>query len=262
VDIAAEDTPLSQRFAETQNRKGKRLKLYAGNSPASGNRSRNSHFVGPISDSSEESCDGMDSEVKSARPIQSRRQWPRHNEDNEGKTDENLRDENEIGVKKIRSTRNQSQYQRDIEEEKHDEHSCDGIDTEVKKIRSTRKNRRQWNNDDDHLAKHQDNSCDGAELDVKRVRPTRNRRPWHKNIEDQVEKHDDNCDGIDVDVKRIRQSRNRQWQQDTDEQVEKHDEHFLDGADGVRRSTRTKKLMYGSFNTSWLFGNQSIKVPY
>jgi hypothetical protein len=228
VDIAAEDTPLSQRFAETQNRKGKRLKLYAGNSPASGNRRRNSHFVGPISDSSEESCDGMDSEVKSTRPTRSRRPWQRDIEDDGGKTDENL---------------------------------CDEIETRVKNIRP-RRNRGQWNNDDDHLVKHEDNSCDGAELDVKRVRPTRNRRPWHKNIEDQVEKHDDNCDGIDVDVKRIRPSRNRQWQQDTDEQVEKHDEHFLDGADGVRRSTRTKKLMYGSFNTSWLFGNQSIKVPY
>lgn len=33
-----------------------------------------------------------------------------------------------------------------------------------------------------------------------------------------------------------------------------------DNRDGVRRSKRQRKLQYGTFNTSWIFGTQTVKV--
>ena len=184
MDFPAEDTPLSQRCAETQNRQGKRLKLYAGHSPASGSRSRNSHFIeGPISDSSEESCDGMDSAVKSTRPTRSRRKWPRDIEEHAGKTDEI-----ETRAKKIRSTRNQLL--------KHEENSYDGTELDVKRVRLS-KNRRQWhNNSEDQIEKHDENSCDGIDVDVKKTRSSRNQ--WPQDADEQVAKHDEHSlDGAD-----------------------------------------------------------------
>lgn len=56
-------------------------------------------------------------------------------------------------------------------------------------------------------------------------------------------------------------SKRQQWNPvESDEQVENHDEDAFENTNGIRRSTRTRKLTYGTFNTSWLFGTQSAKV--
>lgn len=48
----------------------------------------------------------------------------------------------------------------------------------------------------------------------------------------------------------------RQYSSVGESETEKQDEHH----DGVRRSQRTRKFMYASYNDSWIFGEKTAKV--